>query len=40
MCNRKLLLKQTENITAFRVLSTNPPIEEVTGESKGKLEWE
>jgi len=34
---RKLLLKQTENITGFRVLSTNPPLEEVTGESKGKI---
>ena len=34
---RKLLFKQTENITGFRVLSTNPPLEEVTGESKGKI---
>jgi hypothetical protein len=37
MRNRKLLLKVTEYITGFRVLSTNPPVEEVTGESKGKI---
>jgi len=35
--NQKLLLTQTEKITGFRVFSTNPLIEEVTGESKGKI---
>lgn len=37
MHNQKLLLTQTEKITGFRVFSTNPLIEEVTGESKGKI---
>jgi hypothetical protein len=38
MKSKKLLFKQEEKVTGYRVLSVNPPTEEASGGGKGRID--